>query len=81
MAQVEAAEDQPLVRGVELRDPLRGLEHHGVTLDQATLVAQPATPVALPGQLLGSLRRRRELDVDLVDEGLLAGDLVLDELF
>ena len=81
VAEVEAAEDQPLVRGVELRDPLGGLEHHGVALDQATLVAEPAAPVALAGQLLRSLRRRRELDVDLVDEGLLAGDLVLDELF
>ena len=42
------------MRGVELRDPARGLEDHRVPLDEAALVAQPAAVVALPGQLLGA---------------------------
>ena len=32
-AQVQAPEHQPLMGGVELRDPLGSLEHHGVTFD------------------------------------------------
>ena len=57
VAHVEAAEDQPLVRGVQLRDPARGLEDHRVPLDEAALVAQPAAVVALVGQPLRSLGR------------------------
>ena len=60
-AQVEAAEDQPLVGGVELGDPLRGLEDHGVALDETALVAEPPALVALPGQLLGGRRRLLQL--------------------
>ena len=51
--QVEAAEHQALVRGVELGDPLRRLEHHGVALDQTALVAEQPALVPLPGQQLG----------------------------
>ena len=80
LVEVEPPEDQPLVGGVELRDPPGGLEDHGVALDQAALVAEPAAAVALPGQLLGSPGRHPELHVDPVDDGLLTGDLVLDEL-
>ena len=79
--QVEAAEDQPLVRGVELGDALGGLEDHRVALDQPALVTEPAAAVALAGQLLGRARGLLELDVHPVDEGLLLRDLVLDELF
>ena len=77
---VEAAEDQALVGGVELRDPLRGLEDHGVALDQATLVAEPAAVVALAGQRLRGGRRLGQLAVDAVDELLLPSDFALDEL-
>ena len=75
--QVEAAEDQPLVGSVELRDPPRGLVDHGVPLDQAALVAQPAAVVSLLGQLLGSPRRLLQLEVDPVHERLLASNLLL----
>ena len=53
LAQVEAPEDQPLVRGVELRDPLGGLEDHRVALDEAALVAESSSSVALARELLG----------------------------
>ncbi len=79
--QVEAAEDQALVRGVELGDPLGGLEDHGVALDQATLVAEPAAFVALARQLLRGPGRAGQLHVHAVHEGLLLSHLVLDELF
>ena len=59
--EVEAAEDQALVGGVELGDPLGGLEDHRVALDEAALVPQPAAAVALAGQLLGGRWRTREL--------------------
>ncbi len=51
--QVEAAEHQALVRSVELGDPLRGLEHHRVALDQPALVAEQPALVPFPGQQLG----------------------------
>src|SRR5690606_8180370 len=79
--QVETAEDQPLVGGVELGDPLRGLEDHGVTFDQPALVTQAATTVTFGRQLLGGHGRLLQLDVDAVDKGLLRGDFARDELF
>ena len=47
--QVEPAEDQPFVRRVELRDPLRGLVDHRVALDQPALVLELAAVLALLG--------------------------------
>ena len=79
-AQVEPAEDQPLVGGVELGDAARGLEDHRVALDEATLVLEPAAVVALAGQRLRRLGGVAQLDVDAVDEGLLVGDLALGEV-
>ena len=77
--EVEPAEDQPLVGGVELGDPLGGLEDHRVALDETALVLQLAALVPLGGQRLGVLGGRVELDVDLVDVVLLRRDLpVLD---
>ena len=51
--QVETPEHQPLVGGVELGDPLGGLEHHRVALDEPALVAQPAAVVTLRGPAAG----------------------------
>jgi hypothetical protein len=53
LVQVEPAEHQPLVRGVELGDPARRLEDHRVALDQAALVAQGAAAVTLARQVAG----------------------------
>ena len=80
-AQVEAAEHQPLVGGVQLRDPLRGLEDHGVALDETALVTEQSALVAFPGQLLGGRRRLLQLDVHPVDERLLSRDLPRQQLF
>ena len=74
-AHVETAEDQPLVRGVELGDPLGGLEDHRVALDQPALVTEAAALVTLTRQLLGGRGRLLQLDVDPVDEGLFGRDL------
>ncbi len=79
--QVEPPEDEPLVGRVELRDPLGRLEDHGVALDQPALVTEPTPVVTLPRQLLGRQAGVRELAVDAVDECLLVGDLLLDQLF
>ena len=49
--QVEPAEDETLVGSIELGDPLRRLEHHGVALDQATLVTEPPAAVSFARQL------------------------------
>ena len=78
--QVEAAEDQPLVGSIELRDPLRRLVDHCVTLDQAALVLEPAAVLALAGQLPSVAGRLLQLAVDPVDELLLSPDLALDQL-
>lgn len=78
--EVEAAEDQPLVGGVELGDPLGRLEDHRVALDESALVAQPAALVALGRQLLGRLAGVLQLPVHAVDERLLVSDLPLDQL-
>ena len=81
-AQVEAAEDQALVGGVELGDPLRGLEDHGVALDEAALVAEPAAARAPPGPAAARPRADfSQLDVHPVHERLLGSDLPLDQLF
>ena len=78
--EVEAAEDQALVGGVELGDALGGLEDHRVALDEAALVLQPAAVAPLGGQRAGVDHRRLELDVDLVDVLLLSRDLPRFEL-
>jgi hypothetical protein len=77
--QVEAAEDQPLVRGVQRGDPLRGLEHHRVALHEPALVAQVGTAVSFARDRLRALGRPLELLVDAVHELLLGGDLLLGE--
>ena len=73
--QVEPAEDQALVGGVERGDPARGLEDHGVALDQAALVAESAAVVPLACQRSGVARGLLQLDVDAIDERLLRGEL------
>ena len=80
MLQVEAAEDQPLVGGVELRDPLRGLVDHRVALDEAALVPELAAVLALAGQLPCVAGGLLQLEVDPVDERLLCFYLLLDQL-
>ena len=75
--QVEAAEHQALVGGVQGRDPLGGLEDHRVALDETALVAEVRTAVALARQLLGVLGGPLELFVDAVDELLLVLELLL----
>ena len=74
--QVQPAEDQPVVRGVERRQPSRRLVDHRVALDEATLIADVATGEALRDQRLGHLGRFFESAVDDVDVGLLDGKLV-----
>ena len=81
VAQVEATENESLVGGVELRDPLRGLEDHGVALDETALVAQAAASVALAGKRLRGPGGLLELAVDAVHELLLASDLPLGKWF
>ncbi|WP_416954730.1 hypothetical protein ACNKF0_21085 [Nocardioides sp. T5] len=48
--EVEPAEHQPLVGGVELGDALGGLEDHRVALDEAALVLQACRGCALGRQ-------------------------------
>ena len=79
--EVEPAEDEALVGGVELGDPLGRLEDHRVALDEPALVPEPAAAVALGGELLGAAGARLELDVDAVDVLLLGGDLTPLEIF
>ncbi len=78
--QVEASEDQALVRGVELGDAASGLEDHRVALDEATLVAQPAPFVTFLGQCLRVAGRDGQLGVDLVDVRLFARGLLRCEI-
>ena len=78
--QVEAAEDQALVGGVEVGDASRRLEDHGVALDEPALVSEPGAPVALTGQRLGVARGRLQLAVDDVDERLLVRGLARHEI-
>ena len=78
--QVEPAEDQALVGGVELSEPARGLVDHRVALDEPALVAEPAAVVPLAGELLGGEAGPLELAVHAVDERLLVRDLALHEL-
>ena len=66
--------------GVELGDAACGLVDHGVALDEATLVLEPAAVVALAREGLRRLGGVAQLDVDAVDEGLLVGDLALGEV-
>jgi hypothetical protein len=75
--EVEPSEHQTLVRRVERRDPLGGLEDHRVALDEATLVTEAAAPMALVCERLGVLGGLVELPVDAVHEVLLVGDLLL----
>ena len=53
--QVQPAEDQPVVRGVERRQPSRRLIDHRIALDEATLVADVAAGETLGNQRLGDL--------------------------
>ena len=66
--------------GVELRDPLGGLEDHRVALDQPALVAQPTAVVALTRQPLRGGTRALQLRVDPIDHRLLVSDLALHQL-
>jgi hypothetical protein len=75
--QVEPAEDQALVGGVERGDPLGRLEDHGVALDQTALVTEPGAAVPLQRERLGVAGGRLELGVDTVHELLLVRDLPL----
>src|SRR4051812_33176313 len=77
LGQVEAAEDQTLVGGVEGGDATRRLEHHRVPLDQSAVVTELAAPVTLSRERLGVARGLVELAVDAVHELLLVRDLPL----
>src|SRR5262249_41072526 len=56
------------------------LEDHGVALDQAALVAELTAGVTLAREPPGRARRVLQLNIDTVDELLLATDLLLDQL-
>jgi hypothetical protein len=81
-AHVEASEDQALVGGVQGRHPAGRLEDHGVALDEATLVPDPAA-----GEPLGRQRLRRQssllhlavhgVDVVLLDRDLASGNVTV----
>src|SRR5690606_24508268 len=73
--EVEATEHQPLVRGVERRQPARRLVDHGVALNQAALVPQARAVVALAGELLRTACGRLEPGMHQVDEALFGRDL------
>ena len=79
--EVQTPEHQPLMSGVELGDPLRGLEHHRVAFDEPALVTEAASVVTLGGQLSRGRGRLLQLDVHPVDERLLARDLPRQQLF
>ena len=81
LTQVQAPEDQPLVRGVELGDAARGLVDHRVPLDQTTLVPEPTAAVSLLGERGSGPGRLPQLHVDPIHERLLGSDLSLHQLF
>jgi hypothetical protein len=68
------------VRRVELRDPLRGLEHHRVALDEAAFVTELPPRVALLGELLRCHAGPLQLFVHPVHERLLRRHFALDQL-
>ena len=78
--EVETAEHQAFVGGIEGGDPPCRLEDHGVALDQTALVPEPRPAVTLTGQCLGGPRRHLELAVDTVDKLLLVCDLARGEV-
>ncbi|MDR6117946.1 hypothetical protein QE370_001130 [Aeromicrobium sp. SORGH_AS981] len=73
--QVEAAEHEAVVRGIQGRQAAGGLEDHRVTLDQTALVADVPTGEALGDERLRHLRGLVEAAVDDVDVRLLRCDL------
>ncbi len=77
---VEATEDEPLVGGVDDREAPGRLEHDGIALHQAALVADQRPGVPLSGQGLRGRSRGLEPGVDLVHDGLLVLDLLLDKM-
>ena len=77
---VEPAEDETVVGGVQGGEPLAGLEHHRVALDEAALVAEPGAGVTVCGEGAGRGGGRLEPRVDAVDDRLLVLDLLLDHV-
>ena len=78
--EVEPAEDEAVVGRVERREALGGLEHHGIALDEAAFIADVAARKALRDERFGDFCRGSEAVVDVVDIGLLRGDLLLGKL-
>lgn len=74
-AQVEPAEHQPLVLGVEHVPPLGRVEDHRVPLHQRAEVADPGQPVALPLGLGGRPAQLRQPGVHPIEMPLFGGDL------
>src|SRR5690606_27908869 len=74
-AQVQSAEDQTLVLGVQLPQPPGGVVHHGVALHERAGRAATGEPVPLPLGLLRLGPQHRNAVVDPVDVTLLRGDL------
>ena len=68
--EIEPAEHQSVVGGIQRGDPLGRLEHHGVTLDEAAFVADVAAGITLRDQCLCHLPGRLQALVDIVDIGL-----------
>ena len=75
--QVEPAEDQSLVLGVEGAQPLRRVVDHRVALDQRAGRAGAGQPVALALHPLRLRAQRLHPGVHAIDVALLGGDLRL----
>ncbi|WP_254910208.1 hypothetical protein [Micromonospora sp. NBS 11-29] len=75
--QVQPAEDQPLVLGVEHVPALGGVEDHRVPLDQRAEVTDPGQLVALPLGLGGGPAQFGQPGVHPVEVPLLGGDLLV----
>src|SRR5262249_60830061 len=77
LARVEPPEDQAPMCGVERAEPLRRLEHDRVSLDQAALVAEAGSGVAVGGECLRRLGCCMQAGVDAGDHRLLVLYLLL----
>lgn len=76
VTQIEPAEDQPLVLGVQQVPTLGGVEDHGVPLDQRAEVADPRQPVTVPLGADGGPAQFGEPGVHPVEMPLFGGDLL-----
>src|SRR5699024_3818419 len=75
--QVEPAEDETVVGGVECRDALRSLVDHRITLDESAFMADRSPRVPFGHERTSRPRRLVEARVHAVYVGLLVCNLIL----